>query len=781
MELSSPVAGLTVASLARLAEARTAAASFRAHHPDWSFVTVIPDHTRLVRAVTAGPLTDPLLLEVDATSIGLDGRTTHRRLFEWDEHGVQRLVVHEATAALFGAHPALRHIVVLSPWAWIHGPLGDVVDAVTPDVPWAVLPRRLRPMEDATDRLSGSVHEGSEIDLFVDGAHTSDVMILHRDSDVVTDWLVSRIDRSAIDDLTSEASVDDGRRLDRWLDVAVTLFPTVTLRHPGVGVAAWNLDERPLRRVGERLMTGEHPLLVSIHSGFDTVRPWLLRPDQVRRATGRFSDDDVARRVWAAWSEEVDTQAAGLTLPARPEGDRIAAGVETSVATRRTLRLRRAALPAGADPGDPFSDPSAGPIDRIAWLRADAEAHRRQLGHGELHLIAEVDEQVLRARTEDSDAVPRTSRFPDRGARVGVDVVGHLRSSIGLGVAARSIVATLRSAGVPTSASHLPVSPAVDVVDFPVDDALEHRVLLAIMNGNVAERTRWQVGPRAYDRRYTIGQWAWETEELPLDHRRGFSYVDEVWANSTYVRDVIRECAPDGLPVEYVPIAVERPDVDPLFTRDMLGLDDRTTFLFMFDYRSVALRKNPVGLIEAYRAAFSEQDGAVLVLKSIHAAEDPDGVEEVRAAAGQRSDIRMLDGFLPRATNMALMASCDAYVSLHRSEGLGFTMAEAMLLERPVIATAYGGNMDFMDGSSAMLVPAVRVRSQVSAPPFVAGSLWSEPDLDVAGAAMRTLAESPQERRRLGTAGRTMVEDRLSSARSSGAMLDRLARCGGVA
>lgn len=791
MHLAPRVAGLTVGSLKRLAEARVLAASFRRHHSGSPFFAVFTDHQWLVDALGTTQPSPEGVHELSVHALGIQHILPHRMLFEWDEIGMQRIAVFAAADALFDANPALEVLVVLAPWAHIHAPLDALVEQVTASGAWAIVPKRLGPIAAAahTDPFAGRLRQvgvppvgripSLEVDLLQHGVHTPDVMLLHRAAHEQREWMTSRLMKSAMHPVLGDAGLPDGRVLDRWLDAAAVLFPTGTIRHRGVGVAPWNLDERPLsRRPDGSISVGADSLLVSLHADFDDRTPWLLRPDQAQRAPGTLNDEGVAQDLWHTWIKDVKLQAAAQTAPSVFEGDRLAAGVRTSVQTRQVLRLHRREYGGDLPADDPFSTPAASPLDRLAWLRADAEAHIRGFGPDESLIIHQLDENLLKSRSITGQSAIRPARFKDVSLATGVDVVGHIRSANGLGAAARRLIATLRTGGVSTTSLHLPIAPSVDIVDFPIEDELRHGVLLAVMNGDVMERTRWQVGARAFDRRYVIGQWAWETESLPLEHRRGFAYVDEIWTYSTYVRDVVREVAPDHIPVEVVPIELRRPDVDPNFRRASMGLDERFMFLFVFDYRSTAARKNPAGLIEAYKMAFDESDGAQLVLKSINGHMHPDAVEEVRAAAGHRSDIALLDGFLPSRTTMSLIANCDVYASLHRSEGLGFTMAEAMLLGRPVIASAYGGNLDFMNATCAILVPTSTSTAASAEPPYSLGSRWADPDLESAARSMQVLANDHGLRHCLGIAARERVGKALSFQSSFSAMRRHLERQG---
>ena len=156
-----------------------------------------------------------------------------------------------------------------------------------------------------------------------------------------------------------------------------------------------------------------------------------------------------------------------------------------------------------------------------------------------------------------------------------------------------------------------------------------------------------------------------------------------------------------------------------------LAQDDRFTFLFMFDFFSTLQRKNPLGLIDAFTRAFAPDEGPRLLLKTINARFRPEAADELRRRIGERPDIELVDRYLDPRQNAALIARADCYVSLHRSEGFGLTLAESMALGTPVIATGYSGNIDFTTPSNSYLVDwladACRSRTARSIPPRATG------------------------------------------------------------
>jgi glycosyltransferase involved in cell wall biosynthesis len=209
-------------------------------------------------------------------------------------------------------------------------------------------------------------------------------------------------------------------------------------------------------------------------------------------------------------------------------------------------------------------------------------------------------------------------------------------------------------------------------------------------------------------------------------------------------------------------------------SREQLGLDDRYMFLFTFDFMSVMKRKNPLGLVEAFKKAFAPSEGPMLVLKSINGDSRPEGAAELKAAIEGRDDIIWMDKYLDSEMSAALMNLCDCYVSLHRSEGLGLTIAEAMLLGKPVIATGYSGNLDFMTPTTSYMVPWTRVKVGEGAEAYSSRATWAEPNLDVAAEMMRTVYENPEQAQAVANAGKRDLEQRFTRAVTGARMKARL-------
>ena len=271
------------------------------------------------------------------------------------------------------------------------------------------------------------------------------------------------------------------------------------------------------------------------------------------------------------------------------------------------------------------------------------------------------------------------------------------------------------------------------------------------------------------------GHWLWELERLPARWTYAYSFVDEIWASSQFVREIFDQ---DGRrPVKMLHHAVVAPRPENRVSRRELGVNDADTlFLFMFDFASYAARKNPAAVIRAFCEAFPAGDEqACLVIKTQNAELRPELWVEL---ASLTDDPRVIlkDARLSRDELISLIASANAFVSLHRSEGFGRGPAEAMLLGVPVILTGYSGTADFTDESCACIVGYTLVPVRPGEYPGVEGQRWAEADAGQAAAFMRWVHDQPEAARQLGERGRRRAEQQLAPARIGEAAVRLLMR-----
>jgi glycosyltransferase involved in cell wall biosynthesis len=249
-------------------------------------------------------------------------------------------------------------------------------------------------------------------------------------------------------------------------------------------------------------------------------------------------------------------------------------------------------------------------------------------------------------------------------------------------------------------------------------------------------------------------------------------HVDEIWTGSQFIADAF--AAVTDKPVTCVPLPVAEPKPSAR-TRATMGIpDDHYVFLTTFDQFSVPERKNPFGTIEAFTRAFTDGEGPLLLIKTMNGDRGWKNHERLLLAAAGRTDIVIWDEHLTRADQMAVLANVDCLVSLHRSEGLGLHCAEAMWLSKPVIATRYSGNLDFMDDTVAAMIDYTYVNVRHGEGIYPETAMWADPDLGQAAAWMRRLVDEPTVGRELGVRARQRMQQQPTMA-DTGRLMARLA------
>lgn len=360
---------------------------------------------------------------------------------------------------------------------------------------------------------------------------------------------------------------------------------------------------------------------------------------------------------------------------------------------------------------------------------------------------------------------------------MGVNVVGYFDSALGVGEAARQVRGALEAAGVPTVAFTVPERRTHGTTPLAPPSQPPFPTTLLCVNADGVEGARAWLGPAFFEDRRTIGLWWWEVESFPDRWRRVFDDLDEVWVGSRFVADALAPVSP--APVVTVPLPVDaRPVADR--TRAQLGLPEGFLFLFVFDFASGFERKNPLGLLEAFAQAFPEGSEVSLAVKHIGGEDHPAELDRLVASAQRHRNVHLLGGYLEPDEQAALTRACDCYVSLHRSEGFGLTIAEAVLAARPVVATGYSGPLDFLSPATARLVDYELRPIGDGNEPYPPDARWAEPDLEHASAMMREVQADPVEAMDRAARARERFVASHSAAASGAAMAARLSRLDGL-
>ena len=724
------------------AHARVLARSLHDHHPDVKLSVLVIDADELTLKTASREVFDVLRPE----DVGIDRRELHRLAAIYD-------LLELATAV---KPSLLKHltaegasVIYLDPDIEVFAPLDDAWDLVAEHgilvTPHATVPP---PPSSGTKE---------ELTILGSGAYNLGFIAVGPSAGPFLEWWADRLRRDGLIAKEEAMFVDQ-----RWVDLAPSYFDVHIMRGSGWNVAYWNLPVRHVARDGTQYLVEGERLRFFHYSGYDPDRPDLLSCYESDSPRTRLDEHPLVAELCGRYGEQL--VASGYRAHVKvPYGyAETAAGLPLDRYARRLYRreLLKAEASGEPEPPDPFEPRGARAFE--AWLRDPAAAHRvtrylhaiyderadlqaafPDLGGPDARFF--MDWARVRARFEPNVAPElvalATGRLHGAGDH-GVNVAGYVKAESGVGEVARLMVAALDAADVPCS-----VVPFDKTASRQATTGLEHRVAgaeypinIVCVNADQFGGFVEELGDELVANRRTIALWQWEVEHFPDWMARAADHVDEIWMVSEHAARAVREQT--SKPVHVFPLPVVRPEPSAR-SRVSLGLPEGFVFLFCFDFDSVFERKNPLAVIAAFSRAFAPGSGPQLVIKTVRGEAHPEELAPLRSAAAQRPDIHVIDGYMDRGDQAALMAACDAYVSLHRAEGFGLTIAEAMALGKPVIATGYSGNLEFMDETNCWLVPYELVPIPEGCDPYPAGARWAKPDVDVAAEVMRTVVNDP--------------------------------------
>lgn len=730
-----------------VAHARVLANSFREIHPDGTCtVLVIDDPSGFI---------DPAEEPFELLTIGEIGLPDPEQMAaSYDVMELSTAVKPWLLKTLL-ARPGVDSVMYLDPDIKIFAPLDEIVErAVEHSV---VLTPHF------TDPLPRDGLKPSEEDILIAGSYNLGFIALGagKTAGELLDWWAERLEKHCLNEPEQGHFVDQ-----RWIDLAPGLWPGIdVLRDTTFNIAYWNLATRELTDDGEGgYLVDGHALRFFHFSGFDPRRPTDLSKHQNRI---EVTANPALTRICAEYAADLLAQGFEQANVWPYDWNEVPGGL---VLDRASRKVYREGMEAGALPESVWTE--AGAKRFVAYLeelkpglRTNREVNRYAQalwdtrpdfrlafnsieGEGGSAFVG-----WLRATAPETGIAAELLPAPSNGAaparkppttKAGVNLVGYLSDARGVGETARQIHEALSDAGVPVATIEAPTDPqqidpvlgAVPEKDYPYD------FNLICVNADMLPLVAKGLGESFFEGRNSAGLWFWEVSHFPVQWEASFDYVDEVWVATEHVAAAVRALAP--IPVHTVRMPIVPVPPEPA-SRAELGMPEGFCFLFTFDYRSVFRRKNPLGAIEAFCAAFEPGEGPSLVIKSICGDEFPAEREQLAAAVAERPDIHLIEEMVPVGRKNAMAASCDCYVSLHRSEGLGLTMAEAMYFGRPTIATGYSGNLDFMTEENSYLVPYELTEIGPDANPYPPDKEWAEPDLERAAALMREVFEHPEE------------------------------------
>jgi glycosyltransferase involved in cell wall biosynthesis len=776
----------TIVARNYLPQARCLAEGLRQHHPDMQLTVLVVDD----EFGGYDPATEPF----EVLSV---------RCLTGDQLELRRMaVLYDVLEYSTSLKPWLlqtlldrgaESVVYLDPDVGVHGPLGELF-ALAETHELVLTPH-------ATTPMSRDGKHVSEETILSSGVYNLGFIGVGQRSGAFLRYWMERLKRDCVIDHLSMRFTDQ-----RWVDFAPGMFDAAIVRDRAYNVAYWNLDNRDLTFEDGRYLVGGRPLRFFHFSGYAPNFAHLVSKHQGEKPRILLSEHPVLRRLCDDYARSLELHGHAPHRLPRYGFARTSGGLEMDHVVRATYRegVVQADLAKDEYPPDPWD--VGGDEDFVSWLnspavysqpvgrpqqvgrlsrylaafyagRPDLRAHfpdpeggdylklmswaRREVQRGAMseRLGFGTPAAVRRGDGETLDVGGTSKWAPPDQLRAGFCVVGYFRAELGIGQSARLVAASLDFAGVPyeTLDNDLTVSRKSHPFELTAELSGGLDTNLVIVNADQLPHFRHIVGPEFFAGRHIIGQWAWELEDFPEEWHNAFVYVDEIWGISEFTaRSIAKQT---DKPVFAAPLAIIAPEIPVGIGRPELGLpEDAYLFLFCFDLFSIIERKNPIGLIEAFERAFAPGEGPTLVVKAINGDVRVNELERIKYAIGDREDILLIDGYLDPDEQAALMGAADCYVSLHRSEGFGLTMAEAMALGKPVIATAYSANLEFMDDETAYLVDWSPGFVPAGSEPYPEGCMWAEPDVDHAARWMRHVFEHPDEGIATGERARRSVE-----------------------
>lgn len=357
----------------------------------------------------------------------------------------------------------------------------------------------------------------------------------------------------------------------------------------------------------------------------------------------------------------------------------------------------------------------------------------------------------------------------------GVNLIGNICAESGLGQSCRLVASALDQTGFPLSIYKYEQLGAEGQGDHSwknrLSKELPYDVNLIHINPHELGLAFMQQDASVWNYRYNIGYWLWELEEFPDEWIPCFQCLDEIWAPSEFICNAIRKKT--TLPVRCMPYYVDV-HIGTIYERKHFGIpEDKFLYLMMYDQSSCMERKNPIGVLNAFKMAFEKENKNVgLVIKINNPT--PESRRQIRSVLDGYTNIYLIEETLSRDEVNSLTKCVDVVVSLHRAEGFGLVLAEAMLLGTPTVATNWSSNTEFMNENVACMVDYELITIEKDMPPFKAGNRWADANLDQAAGYMKKLYEDKEYYEMIRKNAKEYAEEKLGMDQAAGRMRERL-------
>ncbi|MEM6912384.1 MAG: glycosyltransferase [Pseudomonadota bacterium] len=680
-----------------------------------------------------------------------------------------------------------QRVIYLDPDILVLRPLSAVHDAFDHGTELILTPHARFPLNDG--------HHPDDRALMLTGAYNLGFCAFSsgREARQLLDWWAEHLRTRCLVSLADGLFVDQ-----KFMDYAPAFVGATRLLHdPGYNAAYWNLHERRITKDNDGNWLADNTPLTFFHfSGVDPTDPSVFSRHQNRFTVSELGplqallDDYLARlRSYESLSEQ--------SLSSLPYAyGRHTEGIPILDAMRRVYR-RVYPTPREASferlftfTPNLFNEKAERLVEQeglITRLMHEIWSSRQDLkDHFNLNRAADRAAYVrwfgvqapiehdlpkplfdfIPDQEQTKDNSPADAGPVDHTLHESVLLCGYMQTESGVGQGARNLHHALDTAGIGTRTLTLKPTEFDNTVHTAKDRGANNRARVAIIHAN-ADRTPdvIQQHRKSIEGCYRIGYWAWELPRFPDALLPAIDGVHEIWCPSDFVADAI--AARTSKPVKTIAHAVEPGGGDARRARQRLGLGEGTRIILTtFDTRSYLARKNPAGALAAFKQAFTgpRTDDIVFVMKSHGPTQTAEARRLFSDIAGS-DNVISIHGVLALDALNDLYSAADIFLSLHRSEGFGLSLARSMVEGKPVIATGWSGNIDYMTATNSLLVNFQLTDVPTSAYPYAEGQVWAEPDIEHAAFLLRQLADDPAAGQDLGQRAAESTRNQLAHDR----------------
>ncbi len=660
-----------------------------------------------------------------------------------------------------------ERVIYLDPDIMVFSPLDPLLAAFSDGASLLLTPHLHAPAEGSSDPDDLLILRAGTYNLGFLGVSRSDETLR------IVRWWMRRLQRQCINAQERGLFVDQ-----KFMNLVPGFAPRSRVMHDqSLNLAYWNLSQALLERRDGGWTVNGRPLGFFHFSGFDP-----RAPDRLSKHSNLFQapHDPALESLLSRYGALLVANGYGTIPAALYAYGRFASGTPIAPLVRQMFRER---APDWA--GDPFESfepwlhraSAVGNREKpnlvftnfqhFLWrhfdnlrLQRDPERlddlreltdwyvqHAGREQHLDWRLIEPVSERLGRVSRIGRRPVP-----PSSADAVDVSVIGYLRTTSGVGMVCRHMLAAL--SGSDLAVEGLDVDLGV-VADRSVDEAApllrDHargRVqIFASINADQLPLVLEHLHPRLSTPAYRISMPHWELERFPDEWLSAFDGIDEIWAATRWVQRML--AGRIDKPVMHMPVCLTMRRPETMLPRDRFGLpDQRFLFYTAFDFLSFVERKNPEAAVRAFRQLrdrCAETSNPGLVIKTMNGAFVPDKHARFLELIADDPDIFPIDGVMSRLDTLSLLANCDAVMSLHRCEGLGLLVAEAMALGLPVIATDYSATAELVTAATGYPVDFRLVPVAPGAYPMAERQRWADADTDHAAWLMQRVMRRPDE------------------------------------